>query len=174
MRADRTKGTIDKNQEYGIFTSNPKINLRSGLVYQLQPYNYTDSNTITSNSYLNTFNRSNFSKNKKPMGRGQNPHAVNLWEFFNKNAIVRAYPNVSERTLGGSLTLSEAEASGKFSDAGISALNLNWSALDLAYFNVSKKSSLFTSEGSVLNYPGLANQGEDFIFKNSDHSNLNR
>ena len=125
VKVSAARGVLNKNQDYGIFTSDPQVNLRSGLIHQLQPYNYTDANSITSNSYLNTFNRALFTKNKKPMGANQSPSSVNLWDFFNKNAIVRAYPNVSERTLGGSLALSEVEASGKYSDAGISALNLN-------------------------------------------------
>jgi len=78
MKAHTTKEVICKNQSYDVFTANPKVNLRSGLVYQLQPYNYTDSNNSTSSSYLNTLNRSLFSKNKKPMGTHQNPRLSNL------------------------------------------------------------------------------------------------
>ena len=125
VKPDSDTGVINHSRGQDRFTREAGTNLRSGLVYLLQPYNYTDSSSITSNSYLGSNNRSFFSKSRKPSSLQQSSNSINLWNFFNKNVTARAYPSVSERTLSGSLSLSEVEASGRYSDAGISALGLN-------------------------------------------------
>jgi hypothetical protein len=104
----------------------------------------------------------------------------NLWALNKNNSAARVYPNLVKSLLSGNLLIGVKESEGGFNTNLISVRDPIWSAVDRYFLNFSKKNTQdlvrlnLELEQSYCSEQIKNSRGITTLFKNSDHSDMNR